>query len=122
MSRLRRHGGRHQGLLLLEADDEIGAGFTSFTTSEDERDRVYIWRKAAVGKNSTEARLPGDASDEGGKRAPETIGTGKGHLASPFLLLFLFLGVSSFQSCVFRFGFGWIFSSVLSRQVYVVVI
>lgn len=70
MSRLRRHGGRHQGLLLLEADDEIGAGFTSFTTSEDERDRVYIWREAAVGKNSTEARLPGEASEEWGREGP----------------------------------------------------
>ena len=74
MSRLRRHGGRHQGLLLLEADDEIGAGFTSFTTSEDERDRVYIWREAAVGKNSTEARLPGEVSEEGGSGPRKQIG------------------------------------------------
>ena len=37
------------------AGEEIGAGLTSFPTSGEERDRVYIWREAAVGKNSTGA-------------------------------------------------------------------
>jgi hypothetical protein len=42
--------------------EEIGA--PRVRSEEEERDRVYIWREAAVGKNSTGATRRGEASEE----------------------------------------------------------
>jgi len=46
------------------AGDEIGAG------QSEERDRVYIWREAAVGKNSSRARRFQARRGERGRGGP----------------------------------------------------